>query len=74
LGTHQGVTYRKAELKTFVALAVNGEERLSEEELKLIGSALEFAAKTVGDVMVRFRSAESSLMIDADRECLYHLS
>lgn len=63
LGTHQGVTYRKAELKTFVALAVNGEDRLSEEELKLIGSALEFAAKTVGDVMVRLHDERDKLMV-----------
>ncbi|WVQ84079.1 hypothetical protein IAT38_006224 [Cryptococcus sp. DSM 104549] len=50
LGAHSDpVTYRKAELKTFVSLGV--EDKLDEDEMGLLGSLLEFAGKTVGDVM-----------------------
>ena len=48
---HDGVTYRKAELKTFVSLGV--EDKLGEDELSLLGSVLEFSGKTVGNIMVR---------------------
>lgn len=44
------MTYRKAELKTFVALGV--EDKLADEELMLLGSVLEFSGKTVASVMV----------------------
>ncbi|RXK37609.1 hypothetical protein M231_05151 [Tremella mesenterica] len=51
LGAHGGVTYRKAELKTFVSLGV--EDKLQEDEVALLGSVLEFSGKTVEDVMTR---------------------
>lgn len=44
------MTYRKAELKAFVALGV--EDKLAEDELQLLGSVLEFSGKTVGSIMV----------------------
>lgn len=44
------MTYRKAELKAFVALGV--EDELAEDELALLGSVLEFSGKTVSAVMV----------------------
>ncbi|ORY27814.1 hypothetical protein BCR39DRAFT_537401, partial [Naematelia encephala] len=51
LGAHEeAITYRKAELKTFVSLGV--EDKLGEEELSLLGSVLEFAGKTVEDIMI----------------------
>lgn len=51
LGSHEeAITYRKAELKTFVALGV--EDKLEEDEVGLLGSVLEFSGKTVSDVMV----------------------
>lgn len=43
------MTYRKAELKTFVSLGV--EDKLQDEELLLLGSVLDFSGKTVGNVM-----------------------
>ncbi|WWC87121.1 uncharacterized protein L201_002007 [Kwoniella dendrophila CBS 6074] len=50
LGAHSDpVTYRKAELKTFVSLGV--EDKLNEDELGLLGSVLEFSNKKVSDVM-----------------------
>ncbi len=52
LGTNEGSTYRKAELKTFVTLGVA--DKLEEEEISLLGSMLEFSEKTVESVMVRF--------------------
>ena len=51
LGYDEGVTYRKAELNTFVSLGL--EDQLGEDELSLLGSVLEFAEKKVGSVMVR---------------------
>lgn len=48
----EAITYRKAELKTFVALGV--EDKLEDDELGLLGSVLEFSEKTVSNVMVRF--------------------
>lgn len=51
LGAHDdAITYRKAELKTFVSLGV--EDKLEDDELGLLGSVLEFSEKTVSDVMV----------------------
>jgi metal transporter CNNM len=51
LGAHdEGVTYRKAELKTFVSLGI--EDKLEEEELALLGSVLEFSGKVVSNIMV----------------------
>jgi len=53
LGTHdEGVTYRKAELKTFVSLGV--EDKLAEDEIAILGSVLEFAEKDVKDIMVAY--------------------
>ncbi|CAD6565425.1 MAG: hypothetical protein TREMPRED_001274 [Tremellales sp. Tagirdzhanova-0007] len=50
LGTHnEGLTYRKAELKTFVSLGI--EDKLGDEEIELLGSVLDFSGKAVGDVM-----------------------
>lgn len=50
LGAHdEAITYRKAELKTFMAFGV--EEKLDDDELGLLGSVLEFSEKTVLDVM-----------------------
>lgn len=44
------MTYRKAELKTFVSLGV--EDELAEDEVAILGSVLEFAEKVVEDIMV----------------------
>ncbi|GFZ49221.1 Uncharacterized protein JCM24511_06971 [Saitozyma sp. JCM 24511] len=50
LGAHdESITYRKAELKTFVSLGI--EDKLEEDEVALIGSMLEFSGKTVNEVM-----------------------
>jgi len=46
----EAITYRKAELKTFVALGV--EDKLADDELGLLGSVLEFSEKTVSAIMV----------------------
>jgi len=48
----EAITYRKAELKTFVALGV--EDKLAEDELGLLGSVLEFSEKEVSAIMVSF--------------------
>ncbi|WVQ76817.1 hypothetical protein IAR50_006491 [Cryptococcus sp. DSM 104548] len=63
LGAHSdSVTYRKAELKTFVSLGV--EDQLEEDELGLLGSVLEFSGKTVEDIMT---SVEDMYALSADR-------
>ncbi|RSH90330.1 hypothetical protein EHS25_001664 [Saitozyma podzolica] len=50
LGAHdESITYRKAELKTFVSLGI--EDKLEEDEVALIGSMLEFSGKIVNEVM-----------------------
>lgn len=46
----EAITYRKAELKTFVALGL--EDKLADDELGLLGSVLEFSEKTVSAIMV----------------------
>jgi metal transporter CNNM len=46
----EAITYRKAELKTFVALGV--EDKLADDELSLLGSVLEFSEKEVSAIMV----------------------
>lgn len=46
----EAITYRKAELKTFVALGV--EDKLADDELGLLGSVLEFSEKEVSAIMV----------------------
>jgi metal transporter CNNM len=60
----EAITYRKAELKTFVALGV--EDKLADDELSLLGSVLEFSEKEVSAIMVSFRMFVVSveLMID----------
>jgi metal transporter CNNM len=60
----EAITYRKAELKTFVALGV--EDKLADDELSLLGSVLEFSEKEVSAIMVSFRMlvVSSELMID----------
>jgi metal transporter CNNM len=60
----EAITYRKAELKTFVALGV--EDKLGDDELGLLGSVLEFSEKEVSAIMVSFRMfvESSELMID----------
>ncbi|KAK8846786.1 hypothetical protein IAR55_005874 [Kwoniella newhampshirensis] len=69
LGAHDDpVTYRKAELKTFVSLGV--EDKLGEEELGLLGGVLEFSGKTVEDVMT---AKEDMYALSAERildDCL----
>ncbi|ODN75427.1 hypothetical protein L202_06578 [Cryptococcus amylolentus CBS 6039] len=63
LGAHSDpVTYRKAELKTFVSLGV--EDKLEEDELGLLGSVLEFSGKTVKDIMT---SHEDMYALSAER-------
>nr|XP_018265702.1 uncharacterized protein I303_02074 [Kwoniella dejecticola CBS 10117]OBR87860.1 hypothetical protein I303_02074 [Kwoniella dejecticola CBS 10117] len=63
LGAHSDpVTYRKAELKTFVSLGV--EDKLNEDELGLLGSVLEFSNKKVGDVMT---AKEDMYTLSADK-------
>jgi hypothetical protein len=58
LGSHDdGVTYRKAELKTFVSFGV--EDELAEDEIAILGSVLEFSGKVVGDIMVRQRQRQA---------------
>jgi metal transporter CNNM len=49
------VTYRKAELKTFVSFGV--EDKLAEDEVAILGSVLEFSEKTVQDIMVAINSS-----------------
>ena len=46
----EAITYRKAELKTFVALGL--EDKLADDELSLLGSVLEFSEKEVSAIMV----------------------
>lgn len=75
-GAHDdGKTYRKAELKAFVALGV--EDKLADDELLLFGSVLEFSSKTVASVMVPIadvyklpadRLADDDLIIDVLRK------
>jgi metal transporter CNNM len=50
------VTYRKAELKTFVSLGV--EDKLGEDEVGILGSVLEFSGKVVGDILVSLQQNE----------------
>jgi CBS domain containing-hemolysin-like protein len=63
-----GVTYRKAELKTFVALGV--EDKLADDELSLLGSVLEFSGKTVGSIMVSVGVPPTPLTLGAYGRCL----
>jgi len=49
----EAITYRKAELKTFVALGV--EDKLADDELGLLGSVLEFSEKEVSAIMASLR-------------------
>lgn len=60
----EAITYRKAELKTFVALGV--EDKLGDDELSLLGSVLEFSEKEVSAIMVSFfsRCIIAELMVD----------
>jgi metal transporter CNNM len=60
----EAITYRKAELKTFVALGV--EDKLGDDELGLLGSVLEFSEKEVSAIMVspRMYVVPVELMID----------
>ncbi|GAA5844786.1 hypothetical protein JCM9279_002920 [Rhodotorula babjevae] len=52
LGEEQGVTYKKAELKTFVGLHKQfGEETLNDDEVTIISSVLELGGKSVADIM-----------------------
>lgn len=52
LGEEQGVTYKKAELKTFVGLHRQfGEETLNDDEVTIISSVLELGDKNVADIM-----------------------
>ncbi|GAA6017934.1 hypothetical protein JCM10207_002711, partial [Rhodosporidiobolus poonsookiae] len=52
LGEEQGVTYKKAELKTFVGLHRQfGEETLNDDEVTIISSVLELNSKSVKDIM-----------------------
>lgn len=47
LGEEEGVTYRKAELKTFVGLhRTLGEDQLDEDEVTIISSVLELSEKS----------------------------
>lgn len=47
LGEEEGVTYRKAELKTFVSLhRTLGEDQLDEDEVTIISSVLELSEKS----------------------------
>nr|XP_019008722.1 uncharacterized protein I206_06404 [Kwoniella pini CBS 10737]OCF47503.1 hypothetical protein I206_06404 [Kwoniella pini CBS 10737] len=63
LGAHSDpVTYRKAELKTFVSLGI--EDKLNEDELGLLGSVLEFSNKTVRDIMT---TKEDMYVLSADK-------
>ncbi|TYJ54300.1 hypothetical protein B9479_005059 [Cryptococcus floricola] len=63
LGAHSDpVTYRKAELKTFVSLGV--EDKLEEDELGLLGSVLEFSGKTVKDIMASQEEKSSGTVVD----------
>ncbi|GAA5881080.1 hypothetical protein JCM3774_003005 [Rhodotorula dairenensis] len=52
LGEEQGVTYKKAELKTFVGLHRQfGEETLNDDEVTIISSVLELGDKSVAQIM-----------------------
>ncbi|ODN96383.1 hypothetical protein L198_04097 [Cryptococcus wingfieldii CBS 7118] len=63
LGAHSDpVTYRTAELKTFVSLGV--EDKLEEDELGLLGSVLEFSGKIVEDIMASQEERSSGTVVD----------
>jgi hypothetical protein len=69
----EAITYRKAELKTFVALGV--EDKLADDELGLLGSVLEFSEKKVSAIMVSHPSAlVAQLKIQTPTEDMYCLS
>jgi hypothetical protein len=53
----EAITYRKAELKTFVALGL--EDKLADDELGLLGSVLEFSEKTVLSIMASHARARA---------------
>ncbi|EKD01377.1 NADPH--cytochrome reductase [Trichosporon asahii var. asahii CBS 8904] len=72
-GAHDdGVTYRKAELKAFVALGV--EDKLADEELALLGSVLEFSGKTVSSVMQAPTGHGRAAFIDSGPGLVIHES
>jgi metal transporter CNNM len=68
----EAITYRKAELKTFVALGV--EDKLGDDELGLLGS--EFSEKEVSAIMESFfnRRIVAELMRKTPTEDMYCLS
>jgi metal transporter CNNM len=70
----EAITYRKAELKTFVALGV--EDKLGDDELGLLGSVLEFSEKEVSAIMESFfnRRIVAELMRKTPTEDMYCLS
>lgn len=71
-GAHDdGVTYRKAELKAFVALGV--EDKLADDELHLLGSVLEFSGKTVGTVMVSWERSDGAHTAQTPMADVYQL-
>ncbi|KAJ7676547.1 hypothetical protein DFH06DRAFT_1168454 [Mycena polygramma] len=51
LGTHGGHTYKKAELKSFLAFHRTGEEPLRDDEISILNGVLELNTKSVEQIM-----------------------
>lgn len=67
LGHDEGITYRKAELKTFVGLHRHiGTDGLNEDEVTIISAVLDLSEKTIVDIMTpiqeTFTLAEDSIL------------
>ncbi|MBW0485647.1 hypothetical protein O181_025362 [Austropuccinia psidii MF-1] len=70
LGHDEGITYRKAELKTFVGLHRHiGTDGLNEDEVTIISAVLDLSEKTIVDIMTpiedTFTLAEDSILDEA---------
>lgn len=70
LGHDEGVTYKRAGLKTFVSLHRHlGAENLLEDEVTIISSVLELSEKSIRDIMVPvddIYSLSSEQILDED--------
>jgi metal transporter CNNM len=70
LGHDEGVTYKRAGLKTFVGLHRHlGAENLLEDEVTIISSVLELSEKSIRDIMVPvddIYSLSSQQILDED--------
>ena len=70
LGHDEGVTYKRAGLKTFVSLHRHlGAENLLDDEVTIISSVLELSEKSIRDIMVPvddIYSLSSEQVLDED--------